>query len=114
MKTTAVKHLTGAACAVACLVALPAFADQPGKGWDTFRTGGGEPIAAHQSSAKAVDGAPGKGWDTFRTGAGEPIKVHAPVAVAGNGAPGKGWDTFRIGAGEALPRSGAVHVSQSQ
>lgn len=114
MNTNFLKHLAGAAGAFACLVALPASADQPGKGWDTFRTGAGEPIAVPQPStqvSKVGSGMPGKGWDTFRTGAGEPIvasRSGAQVALLASGAPGKGWDTFRTGAGEPIPAGAAV------
>ncbi|MDT3707523.1 MAG: hypothetical protein ROZ09_11905 [Thiobacillus sp.] len=99
----ALKTLTGALGVSAFLVALPAFADQPGKGWDTFNTGAGEAIAVHQSAQKS-GGSPGKGWDTFQTGAGEPVAVHQANGAKVSMAAGKGWDTFRTGAGQPLPQ----------
>lgn len=104
MKNNAIRNLTGALSALACLVAFPAFADQPGKGWDTFHTGAGEPIAVHQSSTPPSGGSPGKGWDTFQTGAGEPVIVHPSSSTKVSMAAGKGWDTFRTGAGQPLPQ----------
>ncbi len=102
MKNT-LKKLTGALSAATFLVALPAFADQPGKGWDTFNMGGGEPIAAHQST-QLSGGSPGKGWDIFQPGAGERTVVHQSPGTKVSLFAGKGWDTFRIGAGQSLPR----------
>ena len=104
MKNNAIKNLTGALSAFACLVALPAFADQPGKGWDIFQTGAGEPVAVHPSSTPASGGSPGKGWDTFQTGAGEPVVVHPSSGTKVSMSAGKGWDTFRTGSGEPLPQ----------
>lgn len=117
MKNDAIKNLAGALSAVACLVALPAFADQPGKGWDTFQTGAGERISVSESGSHTnavLSGAPGKGWDTFHTGAGEPIRPLAQQDMAMNGVPGKGWDTFHAGAGEPIHASKALNQHASR
>lgn len=116
MKST-LKNVFGALSASAVLVALPAFADQPGKGWDTFRTGAGEPISVPASgmlTSMVLNGTPGKGWDTFHTGAGEPIGSSAQMGKAISGIPGKGWDTFHAGAGEPIPASRPLDQHASQ
>lgn len=107
MKKTMLKNLAGALSVSTVLFALPASADQPGKGWDTFQTGAGEPVVVQTTKASTfVNGAPGKGWDTFQTGAGEPVTVRqagAARATLASAMPGKGWDTFHTGAGEPIP-----------
>lgn len=107
MKKTMLEKLAGVFAASAFLLSLPAVAGQPGKGWDTFQTGAGEPVSVQTTKGDTLlNGAPGKGWDTFQTGAGEPVTVRKATAVgvaAATGAPGKGWDTFHTGGGEPLP-----------
>lgn len=107
MKKIMLGKLAGALSVSTIIFALPAAAGQPGKGWDTFQTGAGEPVTIQTTAVGAVvNGAPGKGWDTFQTGAGEPIIVRQASAAGAAGAsamPGKGWDTYGTGAGEPIP-----------
>lgn len=84
------------------LLASPATS-APGKGWDTFNMGQGDPIpVASRSNTGVSAGAAsaGKGWDTFRVGQGEPIPV-SRGAVPGSSAGAEGvadaWQVFYTG-----------------
>lgn len=52
----------------------------------------------------AMSASPGKGWDTFHMGQGEPIPVAATdhKAASSSASAGKGWDTFHVGQGDSL------------
>ena len=66
------------------LLASPAMSE-PGKGWDTFNMGQGDPIPVAgrgNTGASAGDAPVGKGWDTFRMGQGDPIPVSSRAAPA--------------------------------
>ncbi|MHB1214305.1 MAG: hypothetical protein ACYCY9_04890 [Thiobacillus sp.] len=88
------------------LLAPVAMSASPGKGWDTFHMGQGEPIpvAATDHKAASSSASAGKGWDTFHMGQGEPIPVAATdhKAASSSASAGKGWDTFHMGLGDSL------------
>lgn len=84
------------------LLASPAMCE-PGKGWDTFNTGQGDPIpvAGRSDTGVSAGGASaGKGWDTFRMGQGDPIPVSsraAPGHSARVTGAGEAWQVFYTG-----------------
>ena len=81
----------------------------PGRGWDVYQSGSGDPIPVGAQSAHAPGAATaGKGWDVMHTGSGQPISVSAQASgsAASGASAGKGWDTFNMGLGERIPVDG--------
>lgn len=84
------------------LLASPAMC-APGKGWDTFNMGLGDPVpAAGRSNTGVLAGGAGagKGWDTFRMGQGDPIPVSSRAAPGHSDRvtdTGEAWQVFYTG-----------------
>jgi len=106
MKTLKTVSLVSGFIGLAGVLLAPAALSAPGKGWDTFNTGQGDPIpAAHQDYVGTASGASaGKGWDAFNMKQGDPIPAASKEfrgAPSGASA-GKGWDVFNMGLGDKL------------
>lgn len=88
---------------LSALLLAPAAMAAPGKGWDTFNLGQGDPIPVsgkHDTRASAGSGSTGKGWDTFNTGQGDPIPAsgrNGPGAPPATGDTGETWQVFYTG-----------------
>ncbi|MDT3707931.1 MAG: hypothetical protein ROZ09_13995 [Thiobacillus sp.] len=92
---------------LAGILLAPAAISAPGKGWDTFNMGQGDPIpVASKDYVGTSSGASAtKGWDTFNMKQGDPIPAASQGALsAPSGAPstGGGWDVFYTGEGDKL------------
>ena len=81
----------------------------PGRGWDFYNTGAGDPIpVGTQAVSSTGTSSAGKGWDFMQNGAGERIRVSNRVGKAdmAEASAGKGWDFFNMGLGEHIPVQG--------
>jgi hypothetical protein len=81
----------------------------PGRGWDFYNMGAGDPISVGTQAVSASGTlSAGKGWDFMQNGAGERIPVSNRVGRADvtDASAGKGWDFFNMGLGEHIPVQG--------
>lgn len=102
MKTSRSAVLFSSFIAAASMLASTQAISAPGKGWDTFNSGSGDPIVATPNTDSASNTTAGKGWDAFRMGMGQPIPDSASVEKSQVTDAGKGWDTFNMGLGQKL------------
>lgn len=80
----------------------------PGRGWDFYNNGAGDPIPVGAQSANAPGAATaGKGWDFMQNGGGQAIAVSAQASGSASAVgAGKGWDFYNMGLGERIPVDG--------
>ena len=76
----------------------------PGKDWDVFNIGQGDPIPASGQNVNFSHNAAGKGWDAMRTGSGEPLPASSTddKGASLSASTGKGWDVFHTGQGDRI------------
>lgn len=103
MKTFKTVSLISGFLGLAGVLLAPAAMSAPGKGWDTFNMGQGDPIPASSESYRGTSSgaSTGKGWDTFNMGQGELIPAANKDFKGSSGvaSSGEGWDVFYTGEG---------------
>lgn len=105
MKTLKTVALVSGFIGLAGVLLAPPAMSAPGKGWDVFNAGQGEPIAASSQNVNtSPGGSAGKGWDMFNLGQGAPIHAanqEYTGTSSGTGS-GEGWDLFNTGQGDRI------------
>ncbi|MDT3707522.1 MAG: hypothetical protein ROZ09_11900 [Thiobacillus sp.] len=102
MKTFKTVSLISGLIGVAGVLLAPAAMSAPGKGWDTFNMGQGDPIPVSgkpYSGTSSAAAAAGKGWDTFNMRQGAPIPPASKDFKGASGAASasEGWAVFYTG-----------------
>jgi hypothetical protein len=99
MKTLKAVSLVSGLIGLAGVLLTPAALSAPGKGWDTFNLGQGDPIpAAHKEYVGTSSGASaGKGWDTFNMKQGDPIPAASKEVFKATPSDAGSWDVFYTG-----------------
>jgi hypothetical protein len=104
MKTLKTVSLVSGFIGLAGVLLAPAALSAPGKGWDTFNLGQGDPIPAASKDYVGTSSAAsaGKGWDSFNMKQGDPIPAASKdfKGSSSGASAGKGWDVFNMGLGD--------------
>ena len=104
MKTLKTVSLVSGFIGLAGVLLSTGAMSAPGKGWDVFNIGQGEPIPASGQNVNTSHKPAGKGWDVMRTGSGEPIPASSKddKDASLSASTGKGWDVFHTGQGDRI------------
>jgi hypothetical protein len=108
IKLTSVVGTLLAASALSLLVPQLSLAGEmrePGKGYDTFHNGTGEPLPTYDRAymGTSTKSAPGQGWDVFHNGADGNVSVTTNYeGTSMKPSSGQGWDVFHTRSGDPI------------